>query len=294
MKITFLGTSAMLPTADRNHSAIFLEHQQEGILIDCGEGTQKQLRIAHIKPSKISKILITHFHGDHMLGIPGIIQNLAVHNYQSRLQIYGPPGLKSRIKKLLAGIIFQGKLDMKVNEISPSIFCKNKEFSLECKKLNHGNIICYGYAFKEADKLKINIEYTQQFGLTQHPILKQLQQGKSILWKGKKIPVKLATIKKPGKKIAIILDTRSCPAAISLAKNADLAIIESTWLDSENKTGYHLTAEQAASIAKAARCKKLALTHFSQRYSQLSEFELAAKKVFPNTFAAKDFLSLEV
>ena len=294
MKITFLGTSAMLPTQDRNHSAIFLEHQQEGILIDCGEGTQKQLRIAHIKPSKISKILITHFHGDHMLGIPGIIQNLATHNYQSQLEIYGPPGLKSRIKKLLSGIIFQGRLDMKIHEISPGIFLKNKEFSLEARKLNHGNVICYGYAFKEADKLKINTEYTKKFGLTQHPVLRSLQQGRSILWKGKKIAVKLATFKRPGKKIAFILDTKPCPAASTLAKNADLAIIEPTWRDSKNKTGYHLTAEEAAGIAKAARCKKLALTHFSQRYQDVTEFELVAKKLFPNTTAAKDFMVIEV
>lgn len=294
MKITFLGTSAMLPTADRNHSAIFLEHQQEGILIDCGEGTQRQFRIARIKPSKISKILITHFHGDHLLGMPGIIQNLAAHNYQSQLHIFGPPGLKSRIKKLLAGIIFQGRLDMKLHEIQPGIFYKSMEFSLEARSLQHGSIICYGYAFQEADKLKINTEYTRKFGLLQHPVLKELQQGRSIQWKGKKIAVKLATIKKPGRKLAIILDTKNCPAAISLAKNADLAIIESTWLDSKNKTGCHLTAEEAATIAKKARCKKLALTHFSQRYSQLSEFEAAANKIFPNTIAAKDFMVIEV
>ena len=281
MKITFLGTSAMLPTPDRNHSAIFLEHQQEGILFDCGEGTQKQLRIAHIKPSKISKILITHFHGDHMLGIPGIIQNLAAHSYQEQLQIFGPPGLKSRIKKLLSSIIFQGKLDMKLQEISPGIFYKSSQFSLEARKLNHGNITCYGYAFRQADKLKINIEYTKKFGLTQHPILKQLQQGRSIVWKGNKIGVKQATLKKSGKKIAVILDTKPCTAASALAKNADLAIIESTWLDSKNKTGYHLTAEEASSIAKKSRCKKLALTHFSQRYQDVTAFELAAKKNLP-------------
>src|SRR3989338_5975414 len=204
----------MLPTIERNHSSIFLEYKEHGILIDCGEGTQKQLRIAHIKPSKISKLLITHFHGDHVLGIPGLIQNLSAHDYSSCLEIYGPKGTKANIKKMLSGIIFQGKINMKINEISDGIFYSNQDFSLESRKLQHGNIPCIGYAFHEKDKLKINTEYTKQFSLLQHPILKQLQQGKSIVWKGKKISVKKATIKKPGKKIAIILDTRYCSQAI--------------------------------------------------------------------------------
>ncbi len=285
----------MLPTHDRNHSSIFLDYNQEGILIDCGEGTQKQLRIAHIKPNKISKILITHFHGDHVLGIPGIIQNLAAHDYQETLEIFGPKGTKSNIKKLLSGIIFQGKINMKIQEISSGIFYKNSQFSLQAAKLNHGNVPCLGYSFIEKDKLKINLEYTKKFNLIQHPILKQLQSGKSIKWQGKTISVKQGTIKKPGKKITFILDTRYCQQAIKLAKSSDLLISESTWLEPEKKQhGHHLSAKDAALIAKNSKSKKLILTHFSQRYSNLSEFEKEAKEVFLNTTVARDFLTVEV
>ena len=295
MKLTFLGTSSMLPTHDRNHSAIFLEYKEQGILIDCGEGTQRQLRIAGIKPSKLSKILITHFHGDHVLGIPGVIQNLSAHNYSKTLEIYGPKGTKASINHLLSGIIFQGKIQLKIKELSQGIFYKNKDFQLEAKKLNHGNVPCIGYSFKEADKLKINTEYLKKFNLTQHPILKQLQAGKSITWQGKKIPVKQATLKNPGKKLAFILDTRYCQQAIALAKNSSVIIAESTWLEKEKKSqGFHLSAKDAALIAKKSKSNQLILTHFSQKYKSLEELEKEAKEIFSNTIMARDFLTLEI
>ena len=294
MKITFLGTSAMLPTATRNHTAILLEYKQEGILIDCGEGTQKQLRLAKINPNKITKILITHFHGDHVLGIPGIIQNLSAHHYQSTLEIYIPKGTKKYLQRMLSGVIFAGKIPMKVVEVQPGVFYKSKEFTLKAAKLSHG-VDCLGYLFIEQDKRKINLAYTKKFSLTQHPLLGKLQQGKTITYEGKKITPAQGTIKQPGKKIAFILDTKLCKSAITLAKDTDLVIADATWLtDNKEKKGHHMTATEAAELAKKAKAKQLILTHFSQRYKENNEFEKEAKKVFKNVKAAEDFLTLTI
>ena len=294
ISITFLGTGSAIPTEKRNHISILLNYKEENILIDCGEGTQRQLRLAKIKPTKLTKILITHFHGDHILGLPGVIQNLSAHNYNKTLEVYGPKGIKSTVKKLMSGIIFHSRLKTKFIEVNPGIFYKGKEFSLQSINLQHG-VDCLGYSFLEKDRLKINIAYTKKFGLTQSPILKQLQAGKPIIFKGKKISVKQGTIKKPGKKLTIILDTKPCSNAIKLAKNSDVLIAESTWLtDEKAKQGSHLTAAQAAIIAKKAKAKKLILTHFSQRYKNHLDFEKEAKKIFPNTTAARDFLVIEV
>src|SRR3989344_5430233 len=110
INITFLGTSSMMPTKERNHSSILITYKDQGILVDCGEGTQRQLRIAGIKPGKITKLLITHWHGDHVLGIPGLIQNLAANNYRRALEIYGPKGTKKYLKNMLSGIVMQERI----------------------------------------------------------------------------------------------------------------------------------------------------------------------------------------
>ena len=294
MKLTFLGTSSMIPTSTRNHSAIFFEYKQDGILIDCGEGTQKQFRLAKINPNKITKILITHFHGDHVLGLPGIIQTLSAHHYDKTLDIYGPKGTKKNLNKMLSSIEFLGKIKTKVTEISSGIFFKNNEYMLKASKLNHG-VACLGYSFMEKDKLKINLSYTKKFGLTQDPLLGKLQKGRAITYKGHKISVKQGTIKVPGKKISFILDTKLCNNAINLAKGSDILISDSTWLtEGKPKTGYHLTAAEAALLAKKSNSKKLFLTHFSQRYKNHKDFEEEAKKIFKNTVAAEDFLVVSI
>ena len=136
MKITFLGTSSMIPTKTRNHSATFIQHEKEGILVDCGEGTQRQFRLASISPSKVTKLLISHWHGDHVLGIPGLLQNLKANNYKKTLEIYGPKGSKTRLKHMLEGIEMAGIIDYKLKEVTSGTICEEKDFSIETKKLN--------------------------------------------------------------------------------------------------------------------------------------------------------------
>lgn len=296
MKIIFLGTSAMIPTSKRNHTSIFIQHKEEGILLDCGEGTQRQMRKAKIPPSKITKLLISHWHGDHVLGIPGLIQNLSANNYKKTLEIFGPKGSKEYFKNMMSGFSSQEKIKYKLNEISPGIIYKGKDFKIEAIQLNH-IIPTIGYSIIENEKLKINLDYLKKFGLKQHPLLGKLQQGKDIIYNNKKISVKKATIPIKGKKITIIMDTAPCKNIEKLAKDSDLLITEATWT-SEFKNWVqkrkHLTSELAAEIAKSSNAKKLILTHFSQRYKNTNELESEAKKIFKNTKAAKDFMKIEI
>ncbi|MBS3155041.1 ribonuclease Z [Candidatus Woesearchaeota archaeon] len=295
MKITFLGTSAMQPTKERNLSAILLNYENENILVDCGEGTQRQFRLIDLKPTKITKILISHMHGDHIFGLPGLIQNLEVNNYNGMLEIYGPKGIKEFFNFLFKLGVFK-KLKYKIIEIKEGIICKEKNFMIKASKLNHYGL-CYGFEFLEKDKRKINLDYLKKFGLKQHPIIKNLQQGKSIIWEKKKIDVNKATTLIKGKKIAFVLDTVYCNNCLKLAKDADLVISEATFTDDlreKAKEYKHLTAKQAAEIAKKSKAKKLVLTHFSQRYKDINDVLKEAKSVFKETICAEDFLEINL
>jgi ribonuclease Z len=296
MKITFLGTGSMIPTKERNHTSILISYKTENILIDCGEGTQKQFRIAKISPSKITKILITHWHGDHVIGLPGLIQTLEKNEYSKTLEIYGPKGTKKYFKNMFKGFIFKQTIKIKIHEINQGKFFENEDFEIHAIKLEH-SCLCLGYSFIEKNKRKINLNYMKKFKLTRHPILKKLQEGKDIEWKGKKIKAKLATTIKKGKKLTIILDTKYTDNAVKLSKNSDILICEATHLDElkEKTEKYkHLTTKQAAKIAKKANVKKLILTHFSQRYKESKNLLKEAKSVFKNTKIAEDFMVINV
>ena len=296
MKIKFLGTSSMVPTKDRNHTSILLTYNAENILIDCGEGTQRQLKIANINPCKITKILLTHIHGDHTLGLPGLIQTLGANNYQKTLEIYGPKNTRNFIDNILKTFHLENKIKLTTTEIDKREFLETKEFYLEALPLKHSTYTL-AYSFTEKDKRKINLSYTKKFDLTKHPLLGELQRGKDITFKGKKITADKATILKKGKKISLIFDTELTQNCIEISKNADLLIAEATYesdLEEKAKEYQHLTSEQSALIAKKARVKALILTHFSQRYKTPDQSLKEAKKIFKNTQAAKDFLEINI
>ena len=290
MKIIFLGTSAMVPTKERNLMGLLINYKNENILIDCGEGTQRQMKLIKVSPTKITKILLTHLHGDHIFGLPGLLQTMASSGYNKNLEIYGPTGTKKYLEFILKNYINEDKISIKVKEISGGTFFKGKEFSLVAEKLKH-RIACLGYSFIENNKIKINTKYTKKFGLTKHPLLGKLQKGKDITYKGKKITAKKATTVKKGKKITIILDTETTNNIIKFAKDSDVLICEATYLNNlkdHAKLYKHLTAKQAAEIAKKSKSKKLILTHFSQRYKSTKDLEKEAKKTFKNTYISKD------
>jgi len=286
----------MMPTATRNHSSILFNYKDENILVDCGEGTQRQFRVGNLNPLKITKILITHWHGDHVLGLPGLLQNLYRNNYNKTLEIYGPKGTKLFLQKMFEWFYSDIKLKISIKEVEEGIFFENQDFKLECTKLDH-KVPCLGYSFIEKNKRKINMNYLKKFNLKNNPIIRELQLGKDIIWEGRKIKNKLATKTISGKKVSFILDTGFTKNILKLAKDSNVLICESTHGDElieKAKKFKHLTSKQAALIAKQSKCKELILTHFSQRYKETNNLLKEAKRVFKNTSAANDFDWFEI
>ncbi len=295
MEIVFLGTSCMVPTKERNHQGIFLMHNGEGVLVDCGEGIQRQMKIADIKPSKISAILISHWHGDHVLGLPGLLQTLNASDYEKKLQIFGPKGTKEYFEHMFKAFSFNIAFEHTISEIDEGVI-ELKEMRIEVKKLEHG-VPMLGFAVTENDKRRIKPIAVKNLGIPEGPLLGELQNNKDIVWKGKKITPEETTYVVKGKKIAIILDTILCENAYVLSKNADLLICEASYtsdLEKKAEEYKHLTAKQAGQIASMSGVKQLILTHLSQRYKTPEETTEDAKLVFDNTKVAFDFMKLKV
>lgn len=284
----------MQPTKDRNLSSILFSHGSENILIDCGEGTQRQFRKAKISPAKITRILLTHWHGDHVLGLPGLLSTLQWSEYQGTLEIYGPKGTKNYFHKMFQGFDNNLTLPVNITEISSGKFIETKDFYIEAHRVDH-SAPCLAYNFIEKDRRNIKVNYIKKFGLKNNPILRKLSEGKNITYKGKKILAKNATVLTKGKKVSVILDTRYNSNLIKIAKNADILIGESTHLNElkEKSEKYkHLTVKQTSEVAKRANVKKLILTHFSQRYKDTNVIEKEAKAVFKNIIISKDLMEV--
>ena len=162
LKVVFLGTGSMMPTERRNHVATLLSYKSDNILIDCGEGTQRQFRIAKINPTNITKILISHWHGDHVLGLPGLLQTLEKNKYNKVLEIYGPKGTKNYFKNMFKWFACGLNIKYKIIEVNSKIVFKNDDYKIEAIKLDH-NIECLGYSFIEKDKRRIDMDYVKKF-----------------------------------------------------------------------------------------------------------------------------------
>jgi len=296
MNITFLGTSCMVPTKQRNHTGIFLSYSSEGILVDCGEGTQRQMKLAGIKLPKITKILLTHWHGDHVLGLPGLLQSLTASEHNKTLHIYGPHGTKMFMRKLLDLFFFNASYEIVVHEIQKGVFFENEQFKLEAFPLEHA-VATLGYSFIEKDRRRIKMDYIKKLGIPEGPLLGELQRGKSIIFKGKRVMPNEATYIVKGKKLTIILDTVLCDSCYKLSKNADLLICEAAYtskLEDKAIENKHMTAKQAALIASQSNVKKLILTHFSPRYKNTQEIEEDARTFFDNVVCAEDFMKIRL
>ncbi len=296
MQILFLGTSSMVPTKERNQSGVLIIYGSEGILIDCGEGTKRQLKVAGIKLTKITKILISHWHGDHVLGIPGLIQSMSASGYEKTLNIYGPVGTKKFMEKMFGVFLFDRRIDICVYEVKKGKFFEDEDIVLEAEHLNH-NIETLGYNIVEKGKRKINLRFVKKLGIPEGPLLGKLQEGKSIIWEGKKVGVDKATNVVKGKRITIISDTVPCKGADKLAKNSDLLVCEATYasnLENKGEEHSHMTAKQAAELANRSNVKKLVLTHFSARYKNTRELEEDARNCFGNVLCAKDFMKINL
>lgn len=285
--ITFLGTGSSVPTARRNHTAQLLQYKEEVILFDCGEGTQRQFRKAKLNPCKITKILLSHWHADHSLGLSGLLQTLIMNGYNKELEIYGPKGTKERVRFLLDFYgINSSDLKLSVFEVENKIFCDSKELYLETKSMDH-NAPTNAYSFVIKEKSRLDKDKLEKLKIKNSPLIGQLAKGEKIKINGKSIDGKKMLYTEPSRKFTFIVDSRYCKNALELAKNSDLLSCESSFGEDEEdlaKDHGHMTSVQAAELAKKANVKKLALIHLSQRYDVIPKKILEeAKKVLKGT-----------
>ena len=284
-----MGTADSIPSSTRNHTSVLLSFNKENILFDCGEGTQRQFRKAKLNPCKITKILISHWHGDHVLGLPGLLSTLALSGYNRKLEIYGPKGIKKKIDDMLKLYKFHFEYGLIVKELKSGIFFENKDFLLEAEEMEH-SISCLAYSFIEKGHIRIKPEKVKELGSGPH--LRNLKEGKDIVIEGKKIKSKDCIYKENDRKISFVMDTKLNKKIVPFVKGADLFISEGTYssnLEKEAREHLHLTVGQVAEVAKKAKVKKLIITHVSSRYLKNMKALLdEAKKIFKESYLPRD------
>ena len=291
----------MMPTKDRNHIATALEHDGSIFIFDCGENTQRQIKIMKLPIGKIKKIFISHWHGDHVLGLTGLIQTLANTDNVEKIEIHGPKDSKTFVEHMIKSTIFDSKISIEVHEHIPKKgevirIVDNSIYEIYCAKLNH-SVPCIGYSYKKKDTLNIDKEKAKDLGLEQSPLLSRLKMGLPIEHNGKKIKPEDITYPKKGTKISFVFDTRPCKEIDLLVKDSDYLIMEATFMHTHiNKAEDtdHMSAKETAETAQRNNVKNLIITHFSQRYKDIKEIETEAKEIFENTIAAYDYMTLKV
>ena len=297
MEIIFLGTSSAVPTLERNHPSIALRAFAEVMLFDCGEGTQRQLIEAKISPMKITKIFISHFHGDHILGLGGLIQSLGFRGREKDLDIYGPKGLHKIINAISSFGYFQINYNLNIHEIQDGTIIETEDYVVECAKVEH-NIPSYAYSIREKKKPLFLREKAEELGIPPGPLYGKLHNGEEVEFEGRIIkPEQVLGEAKKGKKISYSGDTRPCEAMIRLARDSDILIHESTYEAEDYQRAVdnaHSTSVEAAEIAREANVNELVLTHISTRYTSDENIKSEAQKVFKNTKVAKDYMKIDL
>ena len=311
MNITFLGTSSGVPTLTRNVSSLALKLSQkaEVWLFDCGEGTQHQIIKSTIKSSQIRKIFITHMHGDHIYGLPGLLATLGLSGNSKGIDIYGPSNLKNFISSALKNSYCKISFPLKFFEVENSAQTNTNLFEdelmeVKCASLKH-RLPAYGYRVNEKDKPgQFNLEKAQKLNIPAGPIYGKLHSGQIVKLEDGRIFNGSDFCGEPrkGESFVYCTDTIFSERAVELSKNVDLLVHESTFSEKDKEMAFeklHSTTTMAAKTALLSNAKKLVLTHLSPRYTSKSAVKPIdllneAKQIFPNTFLAKDFLTTKI
>ncbi|MGL5032178.1 MAG: ribonuclease Z [Microcystaceae cyanobacterium] len=307
MEITFLGTSSGVPTRSRNVSSIALRLPQraEVWLFDCGEGTQHQLLRSDVKISQLTRIFITHLHGDHIFGLMGLLASCGLAGMGQAITLYGPPGLADYLKACgkYSSTHLNHRIQVKTIQEN-SLLYEDEEFRVSCGLLKH-RIPAYGYRIEEKDRPgRFQIEKAQALGIPSGPLYGKLKRGENVtLPNGKRLQGQdFCDPTEPGRKLAYCTDTVFCEGAIALAQGVDVLIHEATFAHQDAEMAFdrlHSTSTMAAQVALAAQVKQLIMTHFSPRYApgnalQLEDLLKEAQAIFPQTLMARDFLTYEI
>ncbi|WP_296887791.1 ribonuclease Z [uncultured Methanobrevibacter sp.] len=297
MEITFLGTSSAVHSNTRSHPSIVLKAFGETILFDCGEGTQRQLIYAKVSPMKISKIFITHYHGDHILGIPGLLQSMSFRGRETKLTIYGPKGLDN-LRDAISSLGFPNfDFPLEWIEVDSGNIIENKEYKIKAQRVKH-NTLTLAYSVEELKKPRFLRQKAIDLGVPVGPDFGKLHNGIAVEINGEIIkPEQVLGPPRKGRKITYSGDTMPCEEMIEFAKESDLLIHESTYkTEDKDKADLHAhsTSKDAAEIALYSNSKKLILTHISTRYTDVSDLLAQAREIFENTELAEDLMKEEL
>lgn len=306
MQITFLGTSSGVPTRSRNVSSIALRLPQraEVWLFDCGEGTQHQILRSEIRVSQITRIFITHMHGDHIYGLMGLLASCGLAGNPSRIDIYGPPKLNDYLRACGRYSQTHFSYPVKVHEVAPGLVFEDEEYQVICAPLTH-RVPAFGYRVAEKDKPgRFDVERAMAMGIPSGPVYGRLKRGEVVeLADGRRINgADLCGETQTGRKFVYCTDTIYCDNAVELSHDADVLVHEATFAHQDAELAYqrlHSTSTMAAQVALAAGVKQLIMTHFSPRYAPGNALELSdllneAQAIFPNTVMAHDFYTHEI
>ena len=299
LQVIFLGTGGSIPTPQRGLSAIAIKRKDELLMFDCGEGTQRQMIQVGVGFHRKTKIFITHMHGDHVLGLAGLLQTMSLLDRTKKLEIYGPQGIKAFVEAINQTVRFTLTFSVEVSEVEAGLVCEEKEYEVHAVQPNH---ITPALAYALAEKPRpgrFRIEKAKELGVPEGPLWSKLQGGSSVKLPNGKIvkPEMVLGSPRPGRKFVYTGDASPSENLVKLAEGADLLIHEATFddelLERACEDG-HSTPSQAAKTAKEAGVKRLVLTHISARYKDAKILLEQATKIFSNTDLAEDFLKLEL
>jgi ribonuclease Z len=285
-----LGTASQVPTRYRNHNGYLLRWDEHGFLFDPGEGTQRQMIYAEVTVTQVTKICVTHFHGDHCLGLAGISQRISLDRVPHEIDVYFPRSGRKYYDRLRQASIYHDVSNIQPRPIDgPGVLFETNKLVLSCARLDHG-VETFGYRLEEPAGRTMLPEKLAEAGV-RGPAIKRLIQEGSLEVDGRVVHLDDVSVYKAGQSFAFIMDTRVCEGAYELARGVDLMVCESTYLSSEEREARdhgHMTARQAATIAREAGARRLVLTHFSQRYGSLKPFLEEARALHDDVVAVRD------
>jgi ribonuclease Z len=298
IKVVFLGTSAGLPSRTRNVAAVTVVMDGRVLLFDCGEGTQQQLLRSSVRVSAIDSIFLTHLHGDHCYGMPGLLASMSLNGREAPLTVYGAPGTRDYIE----GVIRTTKLTLhypvSIVDVQAGEVARGAGYSVVGAELDHSRT-CFGFAIVEDDRPGIfDVERARKMGVPDGPLFGRLQRGEDVEVGANLIrSTEVLGPARRGRRVVYCTDTRPCDAAVELARDADLLIHEATYaqdMAAEARERAHSTAAEAAEVARRAGVRQLVLTHISPRYLDAALLVGEASAIFEATSAAEDFSEYHV
>jgi ribonuclease Z len=298
--VVFLGTAAGVPTAKRSLPAILIQREGEQLMFDCGEGVQRQMLLARCSMNRKMRVFITHMHGDHVLGLPGLLQTMALLNREKKLEVYGPPRIKDFFEAIRDTVPFGLTFPVEIREIKESgVVCDEEEYRVEAVQSKHA-VPSFAYSYMEKPRPgRFHPEKAKALGIQEGPLWGKLQRGQNVRLPNRRLvkPEEVMDRPRNGRKIVYTGDTRPFRLLEKFASGADLLIHDSTLgeelTDRAMEYG-HSTPSQAARTAEKAKVKKLVLTHISQRYKDSGKVLKQAKRIFRNTIVAEDFMKLDI